>query len=296
MELVHTEVSTIKSRLLPMLEEAIIIPIGDVQFGSEACDFDRFKRHIEWASSKPNAYFIGMGDYCDFGSPSNRGKLKALMAEGSLYDTVEDVMDEAAEKALAQMLDVLGPTRGRWLGLLEGHHFWQFSDGSTTDTRLCQALEAPFLGTSAIVNVAFDAPAERRQANPRFEIWCHHGRGNGDTSAAPLNRLEKIAGSFPSVSVFLMGHHHKKAVVKKQQLIPVWGSSPKLKHRNIVLGSTGGFLKGYMVGSKRGGVARGGYVEQGMMTPVAMGGIAIYARPRVGDGRNASTVDLDVSV
>lgn len=295
MELVSTEVSTLKSRTLPW-EEVIIMPIGDVQFGSAECDVDRFKRHIAWAVEQKNVYFIGMGDYVDFGSPSNRRKLRSMVVEGQLYDTAANVLDEGAEAHLEQLTEILAPTKGRWLGLLEGHHLWEFQDGTTSDTRLCQSLKAPFLGTCAIVQVRFKEQSRSHQ-KPSFEIWAHHGRGSGMMQGAPLNKLEGMMKAFPTVSVFLMAHHHKKVGGKVQQLIPRFMPSGqhKLEHRNVIIAGTGGFLKGYMAGSTRSNRAMGAYPERGMMMPVALGGIVVYARPAyTHDGR--AHVDLDVSL
>lgn len=274
----------------------MIVPLGDLQYGSEACDFDRFKRHVEWAVALPNAYFLGMGDYVDFGSPSNRASLRALIEKGELYDTAQDLVDNAAQAHLEELLEVLEPTKGRWLGLLEGHHFWTFADGTTSDTRLCQALGAPFLGTCALVQVRFRQAKPTHKQAPSFVIWCHHGRGSGQMQGSPLNKLEQVTKAFDA-DVYLIGHHHKKASAKMQRLAGIWGPTGKgrLLHKNVIIAGTGGFLKGYMQGSKRGSVARGGYVEQGMMVPVALGGVVIWARPKQEHGGYAS-VDLDISL
>lgn len=299
MELVTSEVETTRSMRLPM-QETLIMPVGDIQYGAAECDFERFKRHIEWGVQQ-GAYFIGMGDYVDFGSPSNRGKLKALIAEGTLYDTASDILDGAAAEHLEKLQEVLAPTKGRWLGLVEGHHFWEFSDGTTSDTRLCQFLDAPFLGTCGVVEVRFKIEgadgARSHKKPPAFQIWAHHGRGNGNLQSAPLNKLEGIVKSFPSIQVFLIAHHHKKVSGKLNQVDFNFSSTGKgsSRGRNVILACTGGFLRGYLIGNKRGNRAQGSYVERGMMTPVALGGVVIYARPRV-SSTGYTDVDLDVSI
>lgn len=302
MELHNAAVTTQRSKTLPWMDEALIVPLGDIQYGPEACDVERFKRHVEWAVDQPNAYFIGMGDYTDLASPSNRGHLRALVDQGELYDTVEDTLDNAAQEILEELQEILAPTKGRWLGLLEGHHWWKFSDGTTSDTRLCRFLDAPFLGTCAYVRVGFMKPRSvGHYQQPGFTIWAHHGRGSGVTQAAPLNKLERIVQAFDA-DVYLIGHHHKKAGAKLQRIVPVWGprgtKGHRLEHKNLIIASTGGFLRGYMAGSTRGGLPKGNYVESGMMTPVAMGGVVIYARPRLlKDSKGtAATVDLDISI
>lgn len=277
-----------------MLEEVLIVPIGDLQYGSAQCDFDRFRRHVEWAAAQPNAYFLSMGDMVDLASPSNRGKLKAALADESLYDTVEDALDEIAEQHLQRILDVLLPTRGRWLGFLAGHHFWTFQDGTTSDQRLAQAMEAPFLGYSSMVEVRFKPRSEKRRIHrkpPSFVIWAHHGHsaGTSQLQSAPINRLEHIVKAFEA-DVYLVGHYHKKVAAKLQRLAlqPTTSGKPKLVYKNLILACTGSFLKGYEEGA-------GGYAEQRMLTPTALGGVVIWARPRF-DREGYATVDLDVSL
>ena len=316
MELHQAVVEHQKSLILPWAEETLIVPIGDVQYGVPACDTDRLQRLVDWAMAKPkrgekakSVYFIGMGDYVDFGSPSNRSALKAMIAKGELYDSAVSAIDQAAEEHIANLLDILGPTKGKWLGLVEGHHYWSFNDGTTSDTRLAQALEAPFLGTCAILQVRWDDPWKNAPGtagkggpspfNPYMNIWVHHGRGSGQTQGAPINKLEKLANAWDDIDVFLMGHHHKKGAAKIQKIRPRFSGAPhgrhKLEHRNVILAGTGSYLKGYLVGSQRDGRAGGTYVEQGMMTPVALGGVVIWARP-VSEKSGHKRVDIDVSL
>lgn len=297
MELHQVEVKTLKSKTLPWMEEAVIVPLGDIQFGTEACDVDRLKRHVEWGSKQPNAYYLGMGDYGDFASPSNRGLLRSLTEQGKLYDTAEDILDEGAQEHTEELAEILAPTKGKWLGMLEGHHYWTFGDGSTSDTRLCKLLDAPFLGTCAIVRVVFDAPKHKER--PHLHIWAHHGVGSGQLQSAPLNKLERLANAWEDVDVFLMGHQHKKSTAIIQRLRPRFGlpggaqKNNRLDHRCVYLAGTGSFLRGYHVGSKRGGRPKGGYVEAKMMTPVALGGVVLYVRPRNSNGY--TSVDINIS-
>ena len=89
MELANVE--TLAGRKLPF-RETVIIPIGDLQLhldsegGTGPCDFDRFKEVIEWGVEN-DAYYIGMGDFVDFASPSNRAKMQASIAGGDFYDS-----------------------------------------------------------------------------------------------------------------------------------------------------------------------------------------------------------------
>lgn len=295
MEISSHEVETARSLWLP-LKEALILPVGDIQLDPKrndrprTADVDRFKQYIQWGVDH-GAYFIGMGDYVDVMSPSNRDKY----TQAGFYDSVKDALEAKAEEVEGELQDILAPTRGRWLGLLEGHHFFPHEDGTTTDTRLAGFLGTQFLGTSALVQVKFRP--EGKHKPPSFTIFAHHGHSGGKLLSTPLNQLEGVLKSFDA-DVYLIGHHHKKVGGKYPILKAEWserGGKHRLVHKNRILACTGSFLKGYVEGSKRDGRAQGGYVEKGLMNPVALGGIIISARPRYDHDRYAS-VDLDLTL
>lgn len=292
-ELVSRQVDTTRSIALPEQEEVIILPVGDIQLDPvirgrpRSCDVKRLERTIRWGVEH-RAYFIGTGDYVDVASPSNRAALKATR----LYDNVLDTLEEAANVTLDELENILAPTRSRWLGVLSGHHLWDFEDGTNTDTRLAQFLHAPHLGTSTFVTLQFKRKGKKKA--PSFRIWAHHGQSGGKLLASGVNQLEHVLKAFDA-EVYLLGHHHKVTAAKYPLLTTIGGEkggTPDLIHRDRILATTGSFLKGYLQGSRRGGIAMGGYPEVGMMNPVSLGSIAIMARPRyTNDGY--ALVDLD---
>lgn len=269
------DVEKIVRKPLPW-KETVLIPLGDIQLqrNPDAVDMSLLKATIKWGVDH-NALWIGMGDLIDTESPSNR---EALRRSG-VYDSVVDALDGAAEELEEELKELLKPTRGRWLGLLEGHHYHDHQDGTTTDTRMAQYLGCPFLGTSAYARLEFAPPEKSRQGKIGFDIWAHHGRGGGGLVASPLNKLEHVTKGF-SADLYLMGHTHKVATAKMQQVMPVWGSKRGyLRHKDIHLVSCGSFLKGYVPQAQRGGRAGGLYPERGMLNPLALGAARIWFRP-----------------
>ena len=244
--------------------------------GSEACDMERLKRHVEWGL-RNGVHFLGLGDYSDFLSPSNRVRLKAA----GLYDTATHLIDEWHLQHLDQLKEVLRPTRGMWLGLLEGHHYHEFDSGGTTDTRLAEFLQAPFLGTCAIIRVNFKDVINKRSISAN--IWGHHGEGSGITAAAPFIKLEKAASFNEGVDVFFMGHYHRAGALLVNKLRVAGLKKPRLRHRTVALVATGSFLRGYMQGSHNHGRPGGGYVEHAMMAPTALGNVVVTLTPHHGE-------------
>lgn len=255
----------------------IVAPIGDIQWAGKngPTAKDALKRHLD-RCQELGAWYIGMGDYIDFASPSNRRRLKAA----ALYDTAEDVIDDKALDLVQELYqDFLKPTKGRWLGLLHGHHWHHLKTGETTDQRLCQLLDARFLGTSAFVRLQFVLCGTGRS---NVVLWAHHGCGGGMRAGAPLNKLEDMASAFDA-DVYLMGHTTKQPTVPVERVVPRWHGhgAPDLIHRRLQLVNTGGFSKGYAQGSKQGQVPMGGYVEQRMLKPASLGAPIIRIVPGV---------------
>jgi len=256
-------------------DPVLLMPVGDIQYAGKdsSTAVTMLTKHIAWGVAH-NAYFLGMGDYVDFASPSNRLRL----AQAALYDTATKTIGDAARALTLDLYKTaLQGSEGRWLGLLEGHHYYPFADGTTTDQLLCQRLKTRFLGTSAYVRLMF----QRGTRWGSVLIWCHHGTGYGARASAPLNKLDQLLSNWEA-DIYLMGHQSKKVSAPIDRIEPVWRGrgEPRLIHRTKILACTGSFSRAYMVGNRQGSVPRGDYVEQKMLPPTALGGVVIRITPR----------------
>src|SRR5574341_286203 len=296
MELVEFVPQTAPSFLLPA-EEVILCPIGDIQYGSPGCEVARLKRHIAWAEGLrkegKKVYYLGMGDYVDVASPSNRKRLLSVM--GSLYDSTKEAINVGAEMHLKKVQRILAPTKGYWLGLLSGHHLWEFPDGTNTDSRLAQFLETNYLGSSTIIHLRFQYRNKNKSAV--CKIWAHHGEGSGQTVTAAINKVMQRAVPYWFANLYLVGHYHSKSTQPipwiDTQTTPEGLVQMKSITRYIV--ATGSWLGGYATGTKGAtGLAEGNYVEKGMLAPHTLGAPIIFIRPRQSGGR--LRIDLNVSV
>ena len=255
--------------------------VGDIQWSGnpEAVATNHLKRTLQQALEDEQrgheVRFILMGDYIDFLSPSNRSRLKS----SNLYDTANDVIDQKAMSLTYEVAEMLAPIRGKVLGVVEGHHFHELKDGTTTDMRLCEMLEAPFFGTTGLIHIQFERVGTKSQGRIAATIWFAHGSGNGQTGYYPLMRLAKKAAEWEGVDVFAMGHTTKKCMDFQNKPYPRWANVPDLAHRKVILVGTGGYSKTYVLGAKQGQVERGGYAEQGMMNAAIIGSPVVHIRP-----------------
>jgi len=271
MELKDTDVRVQPSLTLPY-DEIVVMPLGDLQYGASGSDLDGFAKWIEYGQHL-GAYYIGMGDYLDLLSPSNR----VSWTSAKLYDSPRDAMQDQVEQLLDDVQQVLKPTKGRWLGLLAGHHYFEFQDGTTTDTRLAQYLDTPYLGDgAALLRLNFRRGQDK--SGTYCTIFCAHGLGSGATVASPMNKLERLASRFEA-DIFLCGHYHRKVGYPFPCLTMTKGANPQLLEKTKILACTGGWLKGYEGGSAKGGVPKSSYVEQALMPPTSLGGVILRIRP-----------------
>ena len=259
-------------------EPTTIMPVGDIQWFGDAHEvaLEKLRKHIAWGVER-GAWFIGMGDYIDAFSPSNRQRLKSA----GLYDNANKVLDGAARALVTELYEeALKPSVGRWLGLLAGHHYADLRDGTTTDQMLAGLLKTRHLGDCAYVRLGFARGSHRGTVL----IWAHHGQGSGVSAAAPVQKLERLPASWDG-DIFLMGHQSKVAAAPLDHCFPVWPRArgtqpPRLYYKTVLLVGTGSFMKGYVEGRREGSTPAGTYVEKGMMRPVSLGAPVITVTPR----------------
>ena len=267
----------------------MVAPIGDIQWNGDPHEIalERLREHIIRALDQ-GAWFLGMGDYIDFMSPSNRARLNSA----DFYDGPMKTLDDVALHLTTEVFNILAPTKGRWLGLLEGHHFYRLQSGITTDMKLAEMLGTRFLGSSAFVRLMFADNRPRLSA----DIWCHHGMGQGKAHA-PIMKLESLS-PYWEADIFMIGHMTKMASAPINRCYPEFrGPSGEghLRHKKIQLVGTGGWSKGYIEGVKQGQVPRGGYVERKMLNPVCLGAPLVRLVPRESD-KTETRYSIDITV
>ena len=67
-----------------------IVPLGDVHIGAAACDEELFRSVVKGIAQDPDAYWIGMGDYCDWINVQDRRSNLGVLAD---WISVSDLVD-----------------------------------------------------------------------------------------------------------------------------------------------------------------------------------------------------------
>jgi len=267
----------------------LLMPIGDIQFGHPGCVPERLRRHIEWGV-KRGAWFLGMGDYFDFGSESQSAILRTLREEQQAQ--LEDLLEAQVE----QLAAILAPSKGRWLGMLAGNHNFAGVHGFSEARMLARAMECDWLADMAHIRVRL---GREMSPSPVLNIYCHHGLGGGRRAGSGLLRLEDMVPFFPEGDIYLMGHNHTKVNTPLDPL----HTAPNgvLYHRTKILARTGSWLRGYRgqpppANNVPDIETRGSYIERGCMSAAALGGIVIGVGQRQVKEAEVWTPDLHVAV
>jgi hypothetical protein len=281
-----TGVFTIHSIAIPFskFEQPIyIIPFGDVHRSSPLCHVPKWEKFLKWAEGKERAYFLGMGDYDDMASTSER----SILLDRKIHDSTKQTLEQLYDRHTDRLVKELSFMKGRLLGLIEGNHYGEYLDGTTTTHRMARGLGTRYLGCSSFLRLmlAYQAKDGNRLAQTvSVDIWAHHGMGASRLVGGSLNRVEQMAEA-ASADIYLMGHDHKKSAATKNRL-RLRGNNHglRLSHQKVLLARTGSFLKGYEDGQPS-------YVADSAMGPTDLGVVKIELTPKREYGEGKRGVD-----
>jgi hypothetical protein len=267
-------------------EPIYLIPFGDVHRSSPMCHEEKWQEFLDWARSKApkRTYFLGMGDYDDLASASERIAFASPAIHESSIKTLENLYRSHTER-LAKELKFMD---GRLIGLIEGNHYAILPEGITSTQLLCQKLNAKYLGVSCFTRLAFQYSTR----NCSIDIWAHHGRGAARLAGGSLNKVINMVEQ-AEADVYLMGHDHKKSVATMTRLkLADSGARGSLSHRKILVARTGSFLKAYQDG-------KASYVADMNLNPADLGVVKIELTPRRDEKmgtRDQFYIDLHASI
>jgi len=223
---------------------------GDVHRDAKACDVERWKWFLNKASKDDPeyTYYMGMGDYHDFASASERKKIKAAF----LHETTEETIEDGVEKRNRAFAMEIKQMRGKLLGMMEGNHTWILQNGTTSTEDLANRMGCEYLGYLTHLSLIFreDYKTARTQT---VDIVACHGKAGGKTAGITLNQVDDLRRVFPAADIYVMGHDHERGAWPKDVLIRKNGG---LKQHRQFLCRSGAFLKGYTPGTSSYSIGR----------------------------------------
>lgn len=239
-----------------------LVFFGDVHRDAPLHAKEKWQEFLRYGRTLKNAWFIGMGDYLDSTSTSER----ECLGNSHYHETMKHDLAQIAVAKVALMAKELDFMRGRLIGLLNGNHYFQFESGINSDQKLCEKLGCKYLGVSSFIRLTF-AHCGLEQT---FDLWLHHGAGGARLPGGSINRVDQMREA-AEADVYAMGHDHKRSVTPanpKLHLVCHRATSTlTLREKQQWLLRTGSFLKAYEDGevSYNADAARGpcslGHVE-----------------------------------
>lgn len=240
-----------------------IIPIGDIQSEGE---YDRLASLVTWCTEREKegsiVRLLGMGDYFETFSPSERAVLKAGKSGYGLHETTQEKLDSVVQAQADQFYDIMKPMTGHFFGLLRGHHKHDFfmpkggREGLTTDQYLCHKLDCEYFGSVVVVKALINGLP--------FVIFASHGYGSARTKGARLNKRLRMREVYLDANLYIMGHDNSKLVDVDEPMFTDAAGDVYYKKQYYI--GSGSFQKSYQVGT-----ADGGYVEDALYPPCSLG-------------------------
>jgi len=249
------------------------------------CAEEKWLEFCEYESKKADTYFLGMGDYDDLASTSERSILESPI----LHDSTAKTLEKAYLTHTMRFAKEISFMKGKLIGMLEGNHYAMFANGITTTQKLCELMDCKYLGVNSFIELAFEDG--NRHSTRAVKIFAHHGRGGGRTAGASMNPLEKMC-EMAEADIYLMGDNHAKAIMNKERLtLRSGGGKLRLSRRKLLLARTGCFLKGYEPGEAS-------YIADANYCPTDLGVVKIELIPKRyrEDGNERMEIDIHASL
>lgn len=217
-----------------------------------------------WAKSKNDAYFLGMGDYFDLASSSERKILKM-----GLHESTTSTLDSWYMEKVLEITKELSFMKGRLIGMVEGNHFGEFQNGMTTTQKMCDILQCKYLGVASIIRVTVECCSKRSA----LDVFAYHGKGFGRLVGSGLNNVQQMA-EIAEADIYLMGDNHQKSLAYSDKMYLSGGGRGVLhvRNRKQLYARTGSFLSGYKDGMAS-------YVTDKLLNPTNLGTVKIEITP-----------------
>lgn len=250
------------------------VPLGDIHWDTEECDRPRLTRFVKWVLAQERkgdkVVIVGLGDYLDFGSPSER-----RIVEGTLHETTNVKIDRVHMQDLNEFYRILQPIRHTFLGLLTGHHHYRFAtktiagkwQGQSSDLWLADHLGCTYWGNGiAFIRFQF-------VHNLHLDVLLWHGAGGAQTPGGRVQKRIRVSEIAPGAHLVVTGHDNAKLVYPRSGLDFDFG-----KIKRYVMGS-GSFQRAYLEGEEA------GYAERMGLIPADLGVVVVDIELEKREGR-----------
>lgn len=251
-------------RLPSAIQKWNLYLLGDIHFGSRACDTEQLKRDVAMIADDPYGWVFMVGDNFEAIAPDD------IRYEMDLHDWSKDY----AKNVVQNLGVILDPIKKKIIGGLTGNHEAKFEKRHYADlsSMLYDRLEVPYLGYSCIFPIKVQVPCGRAkkrvgespsgwETKYTLDFWGHHGMGGGGQPGSKINRLVQVQMGFEA-DIYFMGHVHDQVSYLGAKIGTKETGGMREIRKAFVVGAT--YYKTYMEGSTT-------YGEQAGYRPARLG-------------------------
>lgn len=196
-----------------------IIPLGDVHLGAAACAEKDFKEMVDYIANKDNAYWIGMGDYCDFINMSDPRFDPASLASWIKVSDLKNLATVEKER----FIEMVKPIAHKCLALVRGNHedviqrFYEYDiyNAIVTDVKRNGGFhqsEKLGIGTYGwLIIKSYMGKDKAGGASRNVKINLHHGFTGGRLTGAKALNMQRWLWSH-NADLVIWGHSHNKLI------------------------------------------------------------------------------------
>lgn len=211
--------------------------LGDIHAGTIHCTENDVRRKVQEIKAKKNAYWVGMGDYAEFITPSD-----PRWDSGGIAEWVDK--EDIGYSQEQFVINLLKPIKDKCIGMIYGNHENSIFKHSHQNVHkhITDALGVPNLGYSAFVILRF----LRGDKGSNF-IRCAftHGAGAAVTEGAKMNNLMRFMRSFDAD---IYGYAHIHDYIPKSYTRLYVSDKKKITNKVAIGATTGSWFRTYTQG------------------------------------------------
>lgn len=232
--------------------------MADQHLGNRGCVRSHLTRDIEAIRLSTYSYWIELGDYCDWISPTDpRFDPQCYPEDSHISD-----LSELSAYLSRMVIETFKPIRHKCLGFGLGNHEYQYMNRRNemqVHGSICHAMKVPNMGYSGWVDLYFVyeqgfrgskvavSTVIPKKFTARLRVFVHHGAGAAATAGGKVNRLKGFVDMSASADLICMGHLHEQFSKQFTRLTPNADCS-EIESKVAMGMITGSYLKNYAPG------------------------------------------------
>jgi len=223
-----------------------IYPLGDEHLGVIHCDEDLLDKTINEIHRDKHSFWVGMGDYGDFITPSDFKRWSGKI----LAPWMQNHEDNIGATQVDRIHEMHSRIWGKNLALLEGNHdenIRRYNHYNAIEELLKRAnkvssKQVQYGGVQCFIRLLF----KRKNTTTTHEYIIHarHGEGSARTSGARALAVLRMSQTTVNANITLMGHlHGQESPDIPQRLLLYRGN---IKSFGSIATMTGAWIRAYM--------------------------------------------------